>query len=113
MRVIPEDHPSKLPPETLFEQASPEDLPEPFRKMTRVPERPLPFFRAFRSLRRSPAECLLWKLPPKPLPARLSEIATYPGSHPGTNFSETLLRHASGPDPSIFLPKLPTGPEGN
>src|SRR5438034_7117144 len=81
MRVIPEDHPSKLPPETLFEQASPEDLPKPFRKVTRVPERPLPF-RSLSKPSRSPSECLLSKTPPKPLPDRPSESATCPGSQP-------------------------------
>src|SRR5438105_13492466 len=81
MRVIPEDHPSKLPPETLFEQASPEDLSEPFRKVTRVPERPLPF-RSLSKPSRSSAECLLSKLLSKPPPDRPSESATCPGSQP-------------------------------
>src|SRR5438034_6522764 len=111
MRVIPEDHPSKLPPETLFEQASPEDLPEPFRKVTRVLERPLPF-RSLSKPSRSPAECLLSKLPPKPLSDRPSESATCPGSQPGSHLSESLLRHAFETDPSVFPSEHATCPEG-
>src|SRR5438132_14062756 len=106
MRVIPKDHPSKLPPKTLFEQASPEDLTEPFRKVTRVPERPLPF-RSLSKPSRSPAECLLSKLPLKPLPDRPSESATCPGSH----LSESLLRHAFEPDPSERLRNTPRVPK--
>src|SRR6266540_1532789 len=60
-------------------------LPEPFRSLTRVPEaRPISLPEPTRSL----AECLLPKLPPKPLPDRPSESATCPGSH----LSESLRR---------------------
>src|SRR5438105_10827224 len=63
MRVIPEDHPSKLPPETLPNLPARTTPSESFRKMTRVPEvdqltlsepSRSPTECPFRSLRRNP-----------------------------------------------------------
>src|SRR5436190_18365561 len=116
MRVILKGHPSKLPPEAPS-RVSPEDplgnrSKTPLRSVPRVPERPLPPLRSLSKPSRSPAECLLLKLPPKPLPDRPPESATCPGSQPEGRLPESLFRHAFEIDPSIFPSEHATCPEG-
>src|SRR5437016_4871778 len=75
MRVILEDHPSKLPPETLPNLPARMTPSESFRKMTRVPEADRltlsePFRSTaecpFRSLRRNPFRAIFQSLPRVP-----------------------------------------------
>src|SRR6266542_3992232 len=73
MIVSPEGHPSKLPPKAPFESQSGRPSRKPLRK------NPL---RSLSKPSRSPAEGLFSKTPPKPLPDRLSQSATCPGSQP-------------------------------
>src|SRR6266540_662970 len=99
MIVIPESHPSKLPPEAPS-KVSPEDpLSNPFEdtpsERAACPRKTPPPFR-------SPAECLLSKLPPKPLLDRPPESATCPGSQPEGRLPESLFRHAFETDPSVL-----------
>src|SRR5438128_9165776 len=75
MRVIPEDHPSKLPPETLFEQASLEDLPEPLSKGDACPRKTPSLLESFEAF---PKPC---RMPPFEASAETPAVPSFGKCH--------------------------------